>query len=245
MMKLRMPGFRPVAIGVALAISATALSACGGGGANNTAAAPITTVHFVNSMANAKAPDLAAHFVDFSFDYPSNWTVAPETGTPTAKNFVKIERDNADGITIENFAVGQFNATSDDPDQISALLPQLLGSFEGQVSTMPGYKRLSIGEATTVNGIAGQQLTFSATPKIGDKTGNMFGRIIILPQPGTAKGVVLVMLGTDVSGELTGIGDLGVKGDLPKILGSFKFAAAAPADANAAPAAPADANSAQ
>jgi hypothetical protein len=242
MMKLRMPGLRPAALGVALAISAATLAGCGGGGANNTAAAPVTTVHFVNSQADAKAPDLAANYVDFSFDYPSNWTVAPETGTPTAKNFVKIERDNADGITVENFAVGEFNATSSDPDQISALLPQLLGQFEGQVNTMAGYKRLSIGEATTVNGIAGQQLTFSATPQIGGKAGNMFGRIIILPQPGTSKGVVLVMLGTDVTGELTSIGDLGVKGDLPKILGSFKFAAA-PAAANAA-APDADANSA-
>ena len=101
----------------------------------------------------------------------------------------------------------------------------------------------TIGEATTVNGIAGQQLTFTATPQIGGKPGNLFGRMIILPQPGASKGVVLIMLGTDVSGDLHTVADLGVKGQLPTILSSFKFPPAAAADANATNAPADDTNS--
>jgi hypothetical protein len=178
---------------VALAAAAV-LSGCGGGGnsASNQTAAAVTPVHFVNSQADAKSPNLSAHYVDFSFDYPSNWTLDPATGTPTAKNFVKVERDNPDGLTIENFAVGEFAGTGD-PDQDSALIPQLLAQLEAQVTGMPGY---------------------------------LYGRMIILPEPDTAKGVVLIMLGTDLSGEIHSPADLGVKGDLPKVLSSFKFGAA-------------------
>ncbi len=226
----------PRALGLGLVACAAALSlaACGGGGnsATNSAAAS-TPTHFVNAPADAKSPNLSANFVDFSFDYPSNWTVDPETGSATASNFVKVERNDASGLTIENFAVGEFKGTGD-PDQDAALMPQLLGQLERQVSTMAGYKQISTDQATTVNGLSGYQLTFTATPQIGDKPGNLFGRMIIVPQPGTSKGVVLIMLGTDVGGELHSIADLGVKGQLPMILGSFKFPAAAATDTNAA-----------
>jgi PsbP-like protein len=227
-------GLRAVAIAFA-AVAAISLGACGKSGPE-AAGAP---THFVNSQADAKSPDLSANYIDFSFDYPANWKVDPKTGTATAANFIKVERDDDSGITIENFAVGDFQGTGD-PAKDAAQIPGALGQLETQVSSMPGYKRLSIGEATTINGVAGQQLTFSATPQVGGKTGNLFGRIIILPQPGTSKGVTLIMLGTDTSGELASVADLGVKGQLPMILNSFKFAPAPAADANAAPAAPAD-----
>ena len=231
-------------LGVAACVGALALAGCGGGGnATNSAAAAATTTHFVNTPADAKSPTLSANFVDFSFDYPSNWVVNPETGTATASNFVKVERNDPSGLTIENFAVGEFKGTGD-ADQDAAVIPKLLEQLEGQVSTMPGYKRVSIGEATTVNGLAGQQLTFTATPQIGGKPGNLFGRMIILPQPGESKGVVLIMLGTDVGGELHSVADLGAKGQLPMILKSFKFPpAAAPAADNATNATSDDTNS--
>lgn len=216
-------------------VGALGLAACGGGSnsATNSAAAS-TPTHFVNAPADAKSPSLSANFVDFSFDYPSSWTVNPETGTATASNFVKVERNDPSGLTIENFAVGEFKGTGDS-DQDATLMPQLLGQLEHQVSTMPGYKQISTDEATTVNGLSGYQLTFSATPTIGDKPGNLFGRMVIVPEPGTAKGVVLIMLGTDVGGELHSVADLGVKGQLPMILKSFKFPAApAASDTNAA-----------
>jgi hypothetical protein len=237
----------PRALGLSFVacVGALSLAACGGGGGNSAtnSAAASTPTHFVNAPADAKSPTLSANFVDFSFDYPSNWTVDPETGTATASNFIKVERNDPSGLTIENFAVGEFKGTGD-ADQDAAQMPDLLGQLEHQVSTLAGYKRVSTDEATTVNGLSGYQLTFSATPQIGDKPGNLFGRMIIVPQPGTSKGVVLIMLGTDISGELHSVADLGVKGQLPMILNSFKFPAAAPAaDTNAASSGDASSNS--
>jgi len=237
-----------IAVGVLALVAAAGLAGCSVNVSTNStnSNAPAPSKHFINSPDNAKAPSLAAHYVDFSFDYPGNWTPDPANGTPTASNFVKFERDDPSGVTLENFAVGSFSGTGD-ASADAAQLPQLLASFESQVNTMPGYKRLTIGEATTVNGLAGTQLTFSATPQLGGKTGNLFGRIILIPGPaGTTNGVTLIMLGSDASGEISSIADLGVKGQLPIILNSFKYGtpAAAP-DANSAPAAsnaPADQN---
>src|SRR5580692_2882496 len=123
MNSVHLTGLRAAGIAVAV-IAVMSLAACGGG-TNSAPAGPGAPTLFVNSQADAKSPDLAAHYVDFSFDYPANWKVSPETGTPTAANFVKVERDDADGITIENFAVGEFGGTGD-PDKDAALLPQLL-----------------------------------------------------------------------------------------------------------------------
>ena len=184
---------------------------------------PPPSKHFVNSQANVQSPSLAQHYVDFSFDYPGNWTPDPANGTAGASNFVKFTRNDDNGATIENFAVGSFTSTGD-PAADQQQLPQLLSSFEAQVNQLPGYKRLTIGEATTIDGLPGTQLTYSATPSINGKPANMFGRIVILPGPaGQTNGVTLIMLGTDVSGEIHSIADLGTKGQLPIILNSFKF----------------------
>jgi hypothetical protein len=224
-----------IAAGIAAVVGVGALAGCSASVSTNSssAAAPVPNKHFVNSPDDAKAPSLAQHYVDFSFDYPGNWTPDPANGTPTASNFVKFERDNDQNVTIENFAVGSFSG-SGDPTADAAQLPQLLATFEAQVNTMPGYKRLSIGEPTTVDGIQGQQLTFTANPVVNGTPANLFGRIIILPGPaGQANGVTLILLGTDASGEIHSVADLGVKGQLPIILNSFKFGtpsgAAAPA----------------
>jgi hypothetical protein len=102
--------------------------------------------------------------------------------------------------------------------------------MERQVSAVPGYRRASLGESTTVDGLPGVQLTFSATPKVNGKTLALFGRIILVPGPaGQHNGVALILLGTDASGELHSVSDLGVKGQMPVILNSFRFGAPAAA----------------
>ncbi len=200
---------------LAAAAAALSLAACGKGASTSTAAAPpANTVHFVNSPDNAKAPGLAQHYVDFSFDYPKDWSVDPETGTASAQNFVKVGRETADHITTENFAVGNFSGSS-------FLIPMALGQFENQMSGWPGYKRLSLGP-TTINGLAGQQLAFTATPEANGKPLNMFGRLAVIPAANNGTGVILVMLGT-AAGGINSIDDLGTKGELPVVLSSFKL----------------------
>ena len=212
-----------VAALVAAALASFSLSGCGDKGGGAAGAGGVATTHFVNSHDDAKSPGLAAHYIDFSFDYPSSWTVDPDTGTATASNFIKVSRQDAAKTDIENFAVGDFEA-SGNPEADKLLIPQMLNELEGQVAQgFAGYKRVDIGPATVAGQFA-QQLRFTASPMVNGKPLNMFGRGAMVPGPAGSKlGVVLVMLATDSGGEFHSVDDVGVKGQLPIILRSFKI----------------------
>src|SRR5579871_4625798 len=82
------------------ALVAVLLTACG------RPPPPAGESRFTNARDNAKSGDLSAHYVDFTFDYPSSWVVEPAaSGSPAY--FVKIARKSADQKTdVETFAVG-------------------------------------------------------------------------------------------------------------------------------------------
>jgi hypothetical protein len=220
---------RAVTAGALALAAAAALAGCSvtvgntSGGGSGAPTAPAPSKHYVNSQDNAKSPDLSQHYVGFSFDYPGDWTPDPETGTATAANFVKFSRNTPLNVTIENFSVGTFTGTGD-PATDAPLLPQIFGQLQQQFASLPGFKVVTSNEATTVNGMAGYQMTFSATPQANGQTINLFGRIVLVPGPaGQQNGVLLAMLGSDIDGELHSPADLGVKGQLPVILNSFRF----------------------
>jgi hypothetical protein len=53
---------------------------------------------------------------------------------------------------------------------------------------------------------------------------NLWGRVIILPPvDGSKNGVTLLMLTTSLAPELKSVDDVGVKGELPMMLESFRF----------------------
>ncbi|MDQ1729045.1 MAG: hypothetical protein QOD33_1170, partial [Pyrinomonadaceae bacterium] len=90
--------------------------------------------------------------------------------------------------------------------------------------SFPGYRKVSEGP-TRVNSLDGYEFRFvssSADSENGDL--QLWGRVIFLPS-GTAgaNGATLVMLATSRAPELSGVEDLGVKGELPLILDSFRF----------------------
>jgi hypothetical protein len=215
-----------VGAGLATAAAALALAACSPAASNAPSAATGPTRHFVNSPAFARAPILAQRYAQFSFDYPGNWSADADNGSAGAEDFVRFVRQDRSGVTVESFRVGPYRTTGD-AGLDRAQAPQLLGGLERQVNTLPGYRRVSLGEATTVDGLPGVEMTFSAAPQVNGKTLAEFGRIILVPGPaGQHDGVTLILLGTDASGELHGVADLGVKGQMPVILNSFRFGAA-------------------
>lgn len=75
-------------LGVACATALISIAASTG--CHRTSAAGAGVTHFVNSRGDAKAPGLAEHFMVFSFDYPNDWKLDPETGSPTASNLTLI-----------------------------------------------------------------------------------------------------------------------------------------------------------
>ena len=138
------------------------------------------------------------------------------------KNFVRVERklvdDDGGNFTQENFAVGWVSATGTAVDK--KLMPQLATQFNAQfASQFPNYKKVSEGE-TKIGPYEGYEFRFTAEKNNVE----FWGRVAMLPPPaGQKKGVALVMIASDRAPELSGVGDVGEKGELPVILESFRF----------------------
>jgi len=206
---------------LSLALTA-ALAGCGQRPARPPAPA-VAVTHFVNARDNARAPALAAHFVAFSFDYPSTWTLDPRTGSPTASNFVKVARRDAEQTELESVAVGSFHGPGAGPVE-PALLPALLDDLESQAAAgFRAYRRVDAG-AVTIDGRPARQIRFTAAGFAGGRPLRVFGRIILLPGP-SADGVVLLLQATDASRDFRSVEDVGVAGQTPVVLRSFRLGA--------------------
>ncbi|HZG52844.1 MAG TPA: PsbP-related protein [Pyrinomonadaceae bacterium] len=176
------------------------------------------TKQYVNSR-EGRTGGLAANFVDFSFDYPESWELDPNP----APNFVRVERKisgEGGNFTQENFAVGWVSATGTALDK--KLMPQLATQFNTQfASQFPNYKKVSEGE-TKIGSYEAYEFRFTAEKNNVE----FWGRVAMLPPPaGQKKGVALVMIASDRAPELTGVEDVGERGELPVILESFRFGA--------------------
>ena len=180
------------------------------------------TKQYVNTR-EGRSGKLAENFVDFSFYYPDNW----ELDDDPAPNFVRVERklveeDGGGNFTQENFAVGWVSATGTALDK--QLMPKLAAQFNTQFAAQfPNYKKVSEGE-TKVGPYDGYEFRFTANQNNVD----FWGRVAMLPPPaGQTRGVALVMIASDRAPELSGVEDVGEKGELPVILESFRFGSGA------------------
>ena len=181
---------------------------------------PADAVQFVNSKANLDGK-LLEHYVDFSFYYPNRWQKDPEAGVAGASNFAKVERRLPPDFTQENFAVGWYSATGTSTE----LFKNLAENLSKQLSTgFPEYRKVSEGPAR-VGSYEGYEFRFEGMSRDtakGDVT--IWGRVIFLPPPsGGNSGVTLLMLTTSLAPELKSVDDVGVKGELPMVLESFRF----------------------
>jgi hypothetical protein len=182
---------------------------------------------FVNSRAQLTG-DLADNYSDFSFQYPGNWRLDPVAGKPGAKNFVKVERimeDEAGRFTQENLAVGWFTGVNESGEGREKKFKELVKIFDDQLKpNFPEYQKVSEGK-TTIRAYEGYEFKFSSFVK-GTRKGDVYlwGRVVFLPNNDTSgKGVILIMLTSSLAPEIKGVADIGVKGELPVILNSFKL----------------------
>ncbi|HEX8161150.1 MAG TPA: hypothetical protein VF538_04720 [Pyrinomonadaceae bacterium] len=195
----------------------------------NRGASPVTTAPRAGSPASGTTRyvnerggftgTLAQNFVDFSFDYPEGWRVVPNE----TKNFVKVERDDDNGTTLENFAVGWISATGTALDK--QLMPQLAGQLSSQFAQgFKGYEKVSEGE-TRVGDYEAYEVKFKADlPGAAGGDATVFGRAVLIPPPsGTKKGVALIMLTTDRADGIESPDDVGVRGEMPVILETFRL----------------------
>ena len=170
------------------------------------------------------SPNLKRDFVPFSFAYPSTWEVLEGGEKPTRVNFIKVERKAAQSVTGESFAVGTLvsppsaDAEAYKKEQLALLEPQFSQGF-------PAFKKVG-DETTTVGGKPAWGFRFSShltAEETGDLEGDMWGLVLAVPNVIENRGVVLIMLGTSMSGALTSAADVGVRGELPMLLSSFRF----------------------
>jgi flagellar basal body-associated protein FliL len=205
------------------------------GGNDNTATAqasptatavqpPPNSTQFVNTRRNLNSL-LTEHYADFSFYYPRSWELDTKAGSEGSSNFVKVERKLPPDFTQENFAVGYYESNGT-VEADRPVYPSLVRSFDSKLSAaFPEYRKVSEGE-TKINSLSGYEFRFQSISR-GTEKGDItiWGRVVFLP-PGTEgdkRGVTLLMLATSVAPELTSIDDVGVRGELPVILNTFKL----------------------
>jgi hypothetical protein len=184
---------------------------------------PADAVEFVNSSRNLDG-QLAEHYVDFSFYYPNRWQKDPAAGTPGARNFAQVERRLPPDFTQENFAVA-WNSSAAPVAENRALFHTLAENLGAQFQKkFPGYRKVSEGE-TKLGVYDGYEFRFeSMSPNTAKGDLKVWGRVIFLaPVDGGKNGVTLLMLATSLAPELKSVDDVGIKGELPMMLTSFRF----------------------
>lgn len=189
-----------------------------------TAVAPPNSTRFVNSSASLDGK-LAENYVDFSFFYPNTWQRDPKSGVKGAANFVKVER----GIppfefTQENFSVGYYESGGT-YQKDRANFPELAEKLSARLAkSFPQYQKVSEGEMK-VGAYEGYEFRFQAISRNTEKGDiRLWGRVVFIPAGTEGKhGVALLMLTTSLAPELKGVEDVGLKGELPVILNSFRL----------------------
>jgi hypothetical protein len=184
---------------------------------------PPDTVEFANSSASLDGR-LAEHFFDFSFYYPDSWKKDHKAGVPGATNFVGVERTE-DTFPQETFSVGWYTSTGTydgDLDSYKKRVTEFSSTLEKQ---FPEYRKVSEGP-TTINSMQGYEFRWEGLSKGTEKGDvNLWGRVVFLPtgNEGDTTGATLTMFATSLATELSGVDDVGVKGQMPVILESFRF----------------------
>jgi hypothetical protein len=190
--------------------------------ASENASMPADASRFENSLENLDET-LASHFVDFSFYYPNSWTITP-AGHGSA-NFVEVDRRTSPEFSQENLTVGWYKSKGTlELDREG--LPALAASRSESLSNaLPEYSKVSEGE-TTINSIPAYEIRFTGV-KRGTTKGDIdiWGRVIFVPPGDEQKqnGVTLLMYATSLAPGVSGVDDVGVKGELPVILNSFRM----------------------
>jgi hypothetical protein len=182
---------------------------------------PPDAVEFVNSNANLDGK-LAEHYLDFSFYYPRSWKKDPQAGVPGASSFVNVQR-RLPGDTPERFAVGWYTSRGSLQADLP-YFPKLIEDFNVNFGKgYPDYRKLSEGP-TKVNAYDAYEFRFQSIANDSARGGiTTWGRVIFLPPGSGANGATLFMLATSEQPDVTSADDVGVKGDLPLVLESFRL----------------------
>jgi hypothetical protein len=171
---------------------------------------------------------LAEQYVDFYFYYPGSWQSDPKAGVKGASNFARVfksAKDDAGEYTPESVAVSWYTSNGTYDTDLS-VFPSRAQALSAQLArNLPNYRKLSEGP-TDVNSLKAYQFYFTGVSNESDQ-GDLpyWGRVIFIPPgvEGQKTGVTIIMLATSRADGISNEEDIGVKGDMPVILESFRF----------------------
>jgi len=183
---------------------------------------------FRNTKAGLTA-NLQAQFVGFTFRYPKDrFTLAPST-----INFTTAERADPQNpkaaFPLEGLYIGVSATFLGNNPPPESDYPRELKSFSEMISsgeTSSRYEQFRPLEEKecTIDGVKARQLTFQGVFTREDQTkAPLLGKIIVVRRPEARSGVVLLLTADAAKMGFTSAEDVGVKGDLGKILQTFHF----------------------
>ncbi len=172
-------------------------------------------------------PDLASKFVDFSFSYPTSWKADESAGGERSVLFVDVERaldDDGHPLIQEEISIGPFWFQGDLRNEREAM-DQVLDQVSQRLKpSLPSYQEIVRGPLK-FGAYQGYGFEFGGWVEQPDANLSIFGRFIILPPSVTEReaGLAIRIVGTSAEPELTRLSELGVKGQLPTVIETFRI----------------------
>ncbi|MFZ0750095.1 MAG: hypothetical protein WAM70_12105 [Pyrinomonadaceae bacterium] len=184
---------------------------------------PADAAQFVNAQ-DGLSGRLASHFVGFSFYYPNRWEKDPKSGAGESQNFIEVHRQLPPNFTQESIAVSWYESKGSmeaDQNSFPSFVERKTSEFAQNITQ---YRKVSEGP-TKIGSYDCYEFRFEGVSQNTERGQfKIWGRVIWLPPPsGGNTGVTLLMLTTSLAPELKSIDDVGVKGELPMVLESFRF----------------------
>lgn len=188
---------------------------------------PPGTNFYQNTKQNLKG-DLLLNFVGFTLYYPKDWKVnGPQVreNVNSRGKFLDISRENDEGMIKEQMSVSYYPSRGtfrEDSDRFPQLVKE---SNETLKKLLAGYQLVSEGEIRINGGWRAYEMKFTAEGRsAGGQNITVWGRRIFMPaaRPGVRAGFEITLLATSFSDDVKSVDDVGVKGELAKILETFE-----------------------
>ncbi len=188
---------------------------------------PPNTSYYENSKINLNG-DLLRNFVGFTVFYPKDWEInGPQSGTSADSRgkFLDISSSTSDGRLKEQMLVSYYASKGTFNGDLEKFPDLVKETNEVLTSLLPEYKMISEGEIKINGEWRAYEVKFqgSGTSNSGEKL-VVWGRRLFMPaaRPGVRNGFEITMLATSLANEVSGVNDVGVRGELAAILYSFE-----------------------
>ncbi len=188
---------------------------------------PPNTTLYRNDRAKLTG-DLYRNFVGFSIFYPNNWKVVgpqPSTDGKIRGKFFDISGTNSDGDLTEQMLISYFPSNGTFNEDTAKFKEMVAETNETLQKLIPNYRMVSEGETRLNGDWRAYEVRFEGSGPDGNGGRlDVWGRRLFVPaaRPGIRSGFSITMLATSNSKDVHSVEDVGTKGELAAILGTFE-----------------------